>query len=187
MHHCNCLKNNQPDVTCGLSFIFVGSRHSLSTCFELSRSSSYQRLTVQEKWSPDDKLPESSKHVESEWRLPTKIKDSPKVTSCWLFFKQDMKFTRDTTKRNTLPRSSCILIRIISIKMDNRQMFESGSYYTGTARIGRRMKLTTQIPVLSRFKKNVRDYTYILAVSPHICWTEFEHICFSSLLGYSEL
>jgi len=27
----------------------------------------YQRLTVQEKWSPDDELPESSKHVENEW------------------------------------------------------------------------------------------------------------------------
>ena len=40
MHHCNCLKNNQHDVTCGLSFIFVRSRHSLSTCFELSGSSS---------------------------------------------------------------------------------------------------------------------------------------------------
>ena len=63
----NCLKNNQHDVTCGLSFIFMGSRHSFSTCFELSGSSSsgaehvgeregyskdytlYQRLTVQEK------------------------------------------------------------------------------------------------------------------------------------------
>ena len=66
MHHCNCLKNNQHDVTCGLSFIFMGSRHSFSTCFE---------------------LPESSKHVENEWRLPMKIKDSPQVTSCWLFFK----------------------------------------------------------------------------------------------------
>jgi len=33
-------KNNQHDVTCGLSFIFMGSRHSLSTCFELSGSSS---------------------------------------------------------------------------------------------------------------------------------------------------
>jgi len=33
-------KNNQHDVTCGLSFIFMGSRHSLSTCFELSASSS---------------------------------------------------------------------------------------------------------------------------------------------------
>ena len=60
-----CLKNNQHDVTCGLSFIFMGSRHSFSTCFELSGSSSsgaehvgeregyskdytlYQRLTVQ--------------------------------------------------------------------------------------------------------------------------------------------
>jgi len=48
----------------------------------------YQRLTVQEKWSPDDELPESSKHVENEWRLAMKIKDSPQVTSCWLFFKQ---------------------------------------------------------------------------------------------------
>ena len=38
--HClNCLKNNQHDVTCGLSFIFMGSRHSFSTCFELSGSS----------------------------------------------------------------------------------------------------------------------------------------------------
>jgi len=45
----------------------------------------YRRLTVQEKWSPDDELPESSKHVENEWRLPLKIKDSPQVTSCWLF------------------------------------------------------------------------------------------------------
>ena len=36
----SCLKNNQHDVTFGLSFIFVGSRHSLSTCFELSGSSS---------------------------------------------------------------------------------------------------------------------------------------------------
>ena len=35
-----CLKNNQHDVTCGLSFIFRGSRHSFSTCFELSGSSS---------------------------------------------------------------------------------------------------------------------------------------------------
>jgi len=57
-------KNNQHDVTCGLSFIFMGSRHSLSTCFKLSGS---------------------SKHVESEWRLPMKIKDSPQVTSCCLF------------------------------------------------------------------------------------------------------
>ena len=32
--------NNQHDDTCGLSFIFMGSRHSLSTCFELSVSSS---------------------------------------------------------------------------------------------------------------------------------------------------
>ena len=48
----------------------------------------YQWLTVQEKWSPDDELPESSKHVENEWRLPMKIKDSPQVTSCWFFFKQ---------------------------------------------------------------------------------------------------
>jgi len=45
VHHCNCLKNNQHDVTCGLSFIFMGS-HSFSTCFELSGS---------------------SKHVENEW------------------------------------------------------------------------------------------------------------------------
>ena len=36
----DCLKNNQHDVTCGLSFIFMGSRHSFSTCFELSGSSS---------------------------------------------------------------------------------------------------------------------------------------------------
>jgi len=28
-------KNNQHDDTCGLSFIFSGSRHSFSTCFEL--------------------------------------------------------------------------------------------------------------------------------------------------------
>ena len=34
----------------------------------------YQRLTVQEKLSPDDELTESSKHVENEWRLPMKIK-----------------------------------------------------------------------------------------------------------------
>jgi len=27
-------------------------------------------LTVQEEWSPDDELLESSKHVQSEWRLP---------------------------------------------------------------------------------------------------------------------
>ena len=40
VHHCNCLKNNQHDVTCGLSFIFMVSRHSFSTCFELSGSSS---------------------------------------------------------------------------------------------------------------------------------------------------
>jgi len=40
VYHCNCLKNNQHDVTCGLSFIFMGSRHSFSTCFELSGSSS---------------------------------------------------------------------------------------------------------------------------------------------------
>jgi len=33
-------KNNQHDDTCGLSFIFRGSRHSFSTCFELSVSSS---------------------------------------------------------------------------------------------------------------------------------------------------
>ena len=110
MHHCNCLKNNQHDVTCGLSFIFMGSRHSFSTCFELSGSSSsgaehvgeregyskdytlYQRLTVQEKWSPDDELPESSKHVESEWRLPMKIKDNPQVTSCWLFLNNKQTF-----------------------------------------------------------------------------------------------
>ena len=49
VHHCNCLKNNnQHDVTCGLSFIFMGSRHLYSTCFE---------------------LPESSKHVEYKWLL----------------------------------------------------------------------------------------------------------------------
>ena len=58
----------------------------------------YQRLTVQEKLSPDDELPESSKHVENEGRLPMKIKDSPQVTSCWLFFKQTeillFKFTK---------------------------------------------------------------------------------------------
>ena len=42
-------------------------------------------IVVQGKWSPDDELPESSEHVESEWRLPMKIKDSPQVTSCWLF------------------------------------------------------------------------------------------------------
>ena len=41
----SCLKNNQHDVTCGLSFIFMGSRHLFSTCFE---------------------LPESSKHVENK-------------------------------------------------------------------------------------------------------------------------
>jgi len=45
----------------------MGSLHSFSTCFE---------------------PPESSKHVENERRLPMKIKDSPQVTSCWLFFKQ---------------------------------------------------------------------------------------------------
>ena len=28
-------KNNQHDDTCGLSFIFRGSRYSFSTCFEL--------------------------------------------------------------------------------------------------------------------------------------------------------
>jgi len=39
-----------------------------------------------EKWTPDDELPDSSKHVENEWRLPLKIKDSPQVSSCWLFF-----------------------------------------------------------------------------------------------------
>ena len=39
----NCLKNNQHDVTCGLSFIFVGIRHSLSTCFELSGSRTRRR------------------------------------------------------------------------------------------------------------------------------------------------
>ena len=33
-------KINQHDDTCGLSFIFRGSRHSFSTCFELSGSSS---------------------------------------------------------------------------------------------------------------------------------------------------
>ena len=54
---------------------------------------------------------------------------------------------------NSLPRYSYILIRIIFIKMGNRQMFDSGSYYTGTARIGRSMKLTIQIPVLPRLKK----------------------------------
>ena len=59
----------------------VGEREGYSKDYTL-----YQRLTT-EKWSPDDELPESSKHVESEWRLPTKIKDSPQVTSCWLFFK----------------------------------------------------------------------------------------------------
>ena len=84
-----CLKNNQHDVTCGLSFIFmqgaehVGEREGYSKDYTL-----YQRLTVQEKWSPNDELPESSKHVENKWRLPMKIKDSPQVTSCWLFFKQ---------------------------------------------------------------------------------------------------
>jgi len=61
----------------------VGEREGYSKDYTL-----YQRLTVQEKWSPDGKLPESSKHVENEWRLPMKIKDSPQVTSCWLFFKQ---------------------------------------------------------------------------------------------------
>jgi len=43
-------------------------------------------LTVQDKWTADDELTESSKHVENEWRLPLKIKDSPQVSSCWLFF-----------------------------------------------------------------------------------------------------
>jgi len=33
-------KNNQHDVTCGLSFIYMGSHYSFSTCFELSGSSS---------------------------------------------------------------------------------------------------------------------------------------------------
>jgi len=33
-------KNNQHDDTCGLIFIFRGSRHSFSACFELSGSSS---------------------------------------------------------------------------------------------------------------------------------------------------
>ena len=36
--------------------------------------------------------------------------------------------------------------------MGNRQMVDSGSYYTGTARISRSMKLTTEIPVLSMLK-----------------------------------
>ena len=40
VHHCNYFINNQHDVSCGLSFIFMGSRHSFSTCFELSGSSS---------------------------------------------------------------------------------------------------------------------------------------------------
>ena len=35
---CIVSKNNQHDDTCGLSFIFRGSRHSFSTCFELSGS-----------------------------------------------------------------------------------------------------------------------------------------------------
>ena len=59
----------------------AGEREGYSKDYTL-----YQRLTVQEKWSPDDELPESSKHVENEWRLPMKIKDSPQVTPCWLFF-----------------------------------------------------------------------------------------------------
>ena len=50
-------------------------------------------FTVQGKWSPDDELPESSKHVESEWRLPMKIKDSPQVTSCWLFLNNSTLFS----------------------------------------------------------------------------------------------
>jgi len=95
-------KNNQHDDTCRLSFIFRGSRHSFSTCFELSGSSSsgvqrtrglQQKIThytrgwlYREKWTADDELPESSKHVENEWRLPLKIKDSLQVSSCWLFF-----------------------------------------------------------------------------------------------------
>ena len=74
-------KNNQHDVTCGLSFIFMGSRHSLSTCFELSGS---------------------SKHVESEWRLPMKIKDSPQVTSCWLFLNN-----YNDARNNECKKSKC--------------------------------------------------------------------------------
>jgi len=58
VHHCNCLKNNKHDVTCGLSFIFMGSRHSFSTCSAEHVGERegynkdytlYQRLTVQEK------------------------------------------------------------------------------------------------------------------------------------------
>jgi len=63
----------------------VGEREGYSKDYTL-----YQRLTVQGKWSPDDELPENSKHVESEWRLPMKIKDSPQVTSCWLFLNNFM-------------------------------------------------------------------------------------------------
>ena len=123
VHHCNCLKITNTMSLVDYHFIFMGSRHSLSTCFELSGSSSsgdhfpvqsasgivcnlccsppvllrvllptvgsrtrrrtgglQQRLhTIPEadctgKWSLDDELPESSKHVESEWWLPMKIK-----------------------------------------------------------------------------------------------------------------
>ena len=59
-------------VQSSLPFSYVGEREGYSKDYTL-----YQRLTVQEKWSPDDELPESSKHVENKWRLPMKIKDSP--------------------------------------------------------------------------------------------------------------
>ena len=56
MHLFNCLKNNQHDVTCGLSFIFMGSRHSFLGAEHVAGREGYskdytlyQRLTVQEK------------------------------------------------------------------------------------------------------------------------------------------
>ena len=66
----------------------VGSRTRRRTGGLQQRLYTIPEADCTEKWSPDDELPESSKHVENEWRLPMKIKDSPQVTSCWLFFKQ---------------------------------------------------------------------------------------------------
>jgi len=68
----------------------------------------------------------------------------------------------------TLPHCCYILNRIISIKIGNHQLVDSGSYYTGTTLVGRSVKMATQNPILSRLK-NVRSYTYTLTLRLHVC------------------
>jgi len=85
------------------------------------------------------------------------------------------------THFNTLPCCFYILIGIISIKMGNRQMFDSGSYYTGTALIGRSMKLTTQIPLLSRLKKSAKLYLHSCSKSSYTLDWIWTHLLFKLL------